>query len=327
MIDMSASNAWAELAATYCRTQAAHQEHEGAKSDLKKLSQRTPGRPQDTACGPSGQIGGHKFRAPERWTMQRSSDTIGAIAAALAYARRYALFAPVRIAGEDDLNAPDLLPAPSSAVAASVNPSERNGPKPFNGSIPKLRSPKPLLTEGASASLRDQLTAEIANLTDGDELALWAYQAKLHVSESATNLPMAAARAPGDTESKSEGLQGTQPEPQLVKPLRKDIYRRNRAHLAYVARQPCLVCRRTPRDAHHLIFAQPRTAPANFTPQASICSSGPSSRWCRSLRRRQNDVGPPDGLLRRAAMAIRSGDVLLSCRELELLRSFLELSK
>jgi hypothetical protein len=87
MIDMSASNAWAELAATYCRTQAPHQEHDGAKSDLKKLSQRTPGRPQDTACGPSGQIGGHKFRAPERWPMQRSSDTIGAFAAALAKAQ------------------------------------------------------------------------------------------------------------------------------------------------------------------------------------------------------------------------------------------------
>jgi hypothetical protein len=37
IVDMSSSNSWAEFAATYRRTQPAHQEHEGAKADLKKL--------------------------------------------------------------------------------------------------------------------------------------------------------------------------------------------------------------------------------------------------------------------------------------------------
>jgi predicted phage-related endonuclease len=37
VIDMSASNLWAELAATYLRTRAAHQDHEIAKAELKKL--------------------------------------------------------------------------------------------------------------------------------------------------------------------------------------------------------------------------------------------------------------------------------------------------
>ena len=74
--------------------------------------------------------------------------------AALSYARRHALFALVGIAGEDDLDAPDLLPAPSPAVAAATNLSEQNRPKPFNGSIHKRRQPKPLLTEGPSAALR-----------------------------------------------------------------------------------------------------------------------------------------------------------------------------
>src|SRR2546421_2855438 len=37
VVDMSASNSWAEFAATYRRTRPAYQEHEGAKSDLKKL--------------------------------------------------------------------------------------------------------------------------------------------------------------------------------------------------------------------------------------------------------------------------------------------------
>jgi predicted phage-related endonuclease len=37
IVDMSSSNSWAEFAATYRRTQPDHQEHEGAKADLKKL--------------------------------------------------------------------------------------------------------------------------------------------------------------------------------------------------------------------------------------------------------------------------------------------------
>ena len=37
IVDMSASNSWAEFAATYRRTRQAYQEHEGAKADLKKL--------------------------------------------------------------------------------------------------------------------------------------------------------------------------------------------------------------------------------------------------------------------------------------------------
>lgn len=36
-MDMSASNLWAELAATYLRTKAAHGEHELTKAELKKL--------------------------------------------------------------------------------------------------------------------------------------------------------------------------------------------------------------------------------------------------------------------------------------------------
>src|SRR5712664_2265118 len=40
--------------------------------------------------------------------------------AALTYARRYALFALVGIAGEDDLDAPDLLVEPSPAIETSL---------------------------------------------------------------------------------------------------------------------------------------------------------------------------------------------------------------
>jgi len=37
VVDMTASNSWAEFAATFRRTRSAFQEHEGAKADLKKL--------------------------------------------------------------------------------------------------------------------------------------------------------------------------------------------------------------------------------------------------------------------------------------------------
>ena len=43
-------------------------------------------------------------------------------------------------------------------------------------------------------------------------------------------------------------------EPWMVTPKRY----RNKAHLKFVAAQPCLLCGRLPSDAHHLRFAQPR---------------------------------------------------------------------
>jgi hypothetical protein len=44
-----------------------------------------------------------------------------------------------------------------------------------------------------------------------------------------------------------------------VSPIRKEVRRRNKAHLAFVGAQRCLVCQRSPCDAHHLKFAQPRS--------------------------------------------------------------------
>jgi hypothetical protein len=43
-----------------------------------------------------------------------------------------------------------------------------------------------------------------------------------------------------------------------VLPLTKPSRRRNKAHLAFVASQLCLVCQSSPCDAHHLKFAQPQ---------------------------------------------------------------------
>src|SRR6266403_1410721 len=82
--------------------------------------------------------------------------------AALTYARRYALFALVGIAGEDDLDAPDILAEPAPDTPDAITPStSRNRP---NGSIHK--QPKPILAMEPSAALRDQLIAEITLTAD-----------------------------------------------------------------------------------------------------------------------------------------------------------------
>src|SRR5712671_5361140 len=92
--------------------------------------------------------------------------------AALSYARRYALFALVGIAGEDDLDAPDLLVEPSPDV--TTGGGELNGRRPLNGSSKKPKPAKAVLAAEPSATLRDQLIEEIRNVTDSDDLALWA---------------------------------------------------------------------------------------------------------------------------------------------------------
>src|ERR1700675_1318862 len=61
--------------------------------------------------------------------------------AALTYARRYALFALVGIAGEDDLDAPDLLTEPSPAISAPGDQFRSGQTSRKPGSLHKPRQP------------------------------------------------------------------------------------------------------------------------------------------------------------------------------------------
>jgi hypothetical protein len=45
---------------------------------------------------------------------------------------------------------------------------------------------------------------------------------------------------------------------QMVTVIGKPVRERDREHLKFVAAQPCLVCGRTPSDAHHIKFAEQR---------------------------------------------------------------------
>ena len=103
--------------------------------------------------------------------------------AALTYARRYALFTLVGIAGEDDLDAPDLHDGPESnqTMVGAASASAISGRPVSDGSSPvrgnrRLNSaiPKPHLTEEDSARLRDQCLTELANLSSAEQSADWA---------------------------------------------------------------------------------------------------------------------------------------------------------
>ena len=184
--------------------------------------------------------------------------------AALTYARRYALFALVGIAGEDDLDAPDLLTEPSPAAATEASQGTPNGRKPPNNSIHKPRQPKPLLAIEPSAGLRDELIAEIQKLKDPDDLALWAHR-QLPAKNTLTAGDALAVEAAyqelliqSDTQPQDVAALD-QPTSKLTSPLLKAGRKRNKAHLAFVATQACLICKRSPCDAHHLKFAQPRS--------------------------------------------------------------------
>jgi hypothetical protein len=109
--------------------------------------------------------------------------------AALTYARRYALFTLVGIAGEDDLDAPDLAGQPAEGAAKTGNVHDRgklngNGAAerpaaagPIGGFAENRKPwtpPKQTLAPEASAALRDRLLGELRNLTSEDEATPWA---------------------------------------------------------------------------------------------------------------------------------------------------------
>src|SRR2546421_12487717 len=141
------------------------------------------------------------------WPVCPTSETAAPhrMGAALTYARRYALFALVGIAGEDDLDALDPLPEPSPTMKANVSANRPTNQGSQNGTIHRPRQAEPVLGAEPSAALRDQLLTEINDLTDGDDLALWAHRriaAKNTLTSDDARVIEAAYRAlleaPGD---------------------------------------------------------------------------------------------------------------------------------
>ena len=213
--------------------------------------------------------------------------------AALTYARRYALFTLVGIAGEDDMDAPDLgAPAatPSSDLGVSRRRANGDGPAirraemPARRKKPSVAGADPCLDEEQSAQLRDTLIEEIERIGSADEAAMWAqrnldakntlmpadasavesaFAQRLSSLEESQINPGAAQdddRPNGSEPEKSGATEAALPlSDDASRPiLQKGIRLRDKEHLKFVASKPCLVCGRVPSDPHHLRFAQPR---------------------------------------------------------------------
>jgi len=240
--------------------------------------------------------------------------------AALTYARRYALFTFVGIAGDDDLDATDLAPPTGQRPTLEKAKPSGNGqhgerPSQSSGNGKAMTSPRPVLEPGSSVELRNRLLAGIAEIRSADDAALWAYcnmRAKNGLTtgdarqiEDAFEMKLAgfggshenlssegpaflihepvrdpgAAAAPNacppPSSAEEVDAKPAAPSP-LAKPIRARRTKsaagidkavlafpeprriRDREHVRFVAKQPCLVCGRAPSDPHHLRFAQGR---------------------------------------------------------------------
>lgn len=254
----------------------------------------------------------------------------------MTYARRYALFALVGIAGEDDLDAPDVTTSTPAASAPQTAPG-------LNGKLSKnIPNRSPVLPAKESTELLNRLLRELALREDSEGLLAWAkislplkntlVEVDARILETAyqkrfeeTPLPdinlddeqsVSAARGtpseespsetPGDFHSLPSSSSGGQVELAFTKKSSRrrskdhralaavqgapseespsetsgDVHSppnpssgeqvglafpkepprtRSKDHLAFIRSQCCLVCQKTPADAHHLKFAQPRT--------------------------------------------------------------------
>jgi hypothetical protein len=269
------------------------------------------------------------------WPVCQLSETSAPrrMGAALTYARRYALFTMVGIAGEDDLDAPDLTndqPKGDKSAEARLGAGD---PAPVRSSQFRTMTPhsspvREKLGADDSATIRAQLIREIETLPEDDlqprAIAILKVKNRLPADdaklvEDAFAARMAQQDALPETLTTDEPASApTDPTPpqlpsaltDAAKPLRpkgrprklkvaaeqpaappvppKPIHNsspasphhqadttpakidkslltiseprriRDKEHLKFVGSHPCLVCGRSPSDAHHLRFTQPR---------------------------------------------------------------------
>jgi hypothetical protein len=231
--------------------------------------------------------------------------------AALTYARRYALFTLVGIAGEDDLDAPDLAEgakahavhraeaAKKERVAARLRPAAAGELTPST-SAPRrtekvVRPAGPVLGPKESEAVREQMLADLALLQSADEAADWVHKnlaakntlidadaaaVEADFRERLATIELAPANRPGEAQFwLEEGAEVPAEKPfhalaeeaaaaPIILPSSRGLRRRrvtaktirvrDKEHCKFVASRPCIVCGRTPSEAHHIRFAQPR---------------------------------------------------------------------
>jgi len=309
--------------------------------------------------------------------------------AALTYARRYALFTMVGIAGEDDLDAATDVTSDAAGVHKAAigiglasNPSAAAAPV-YAGQLRTGSSATPPVREklGAeeSAAIRAQLIHEIETLAEdglqpraiailkaknrlsaddakrvedafaarmqgalpealtADELASASTNPTLPqtpaASTSAVKRPRGRPRTVKAAPAQSDRPPVT-PEPTVddyppaSAPLQAEATpakidksqltigevrrHRDKAHLKFVASQPCLVCGRSPADAHHLRFTQPRAMGRKVSDEFTV-------PLCRTHHRDNHNSGDEVGWWgRRAIDPVATSRMLwVSTRQIE----------
>ena len=266
------------------------------------------------------------------WPICRLSETSAPrrMGSALTYARRYALFSMVGIAGEDDLDADMANDQPNEGKAGDIALTVTSSIEPALIHSSQFRNVKPNITQerlGAEANA-EQLIQEIETLSnddvqtraiailkaknrlsaDGakrvedaftarmallgallealtsDEFTPAAPNSELHHRPSASTEAVKRPRGRGGPRKVIAATEQSAPPPSpprsidappvastnlqadatLAKIQKSELTlseprrRRDKNHLKFVASQPCLVCGRSPADAHHLRFTQPR---------------------------------------------------------------------
>jgi hypothetical protein len=214
--------------------------------------------------------------------------------AALTYARRYALFTLVGIAGEDDIDAPDLN-APTPTPVSGLNQRTGNKNNKPNGGKSQVspqqvqsdrdvgehrtragqRFPPPVFDPQASSALRDRLAAELKTVGSAEEAASWAYRVlgtkSTLIAADAKQIEAMFERKLTEFE-KPEGVNKRRKARSRESDQRNDSASidksdlshpeprriRDREHVRFVIKQVCLICGRTPCDPHHLRFSQLR---------------------------------------------------------------------
>jgi hypothetical protein len=248
--------------------------------------------------------------------------------AALTYARRYALFTLVGIAGEDDLDAPDLCAAPPTSAARTGTGSGELLPPPRSDGNGRTRAAAraasaPVLSSDESAALRDRLLSEIASLKSDESATNWAQEAlaaknRLGAADAkmleevfekrlSELLPPESAEVVNveSSESRSAGREeiGKTDEPTADQVgIDKSMLTvgaprryRNRDHLRFVMQQPCLLCGRKPADAHHIRFVQPRALGRKASDEFAV-------PLCRSHHRAVHRAGDEKAWWRQAGI-------------------------
>jgi hypothetical protein len=249
--------------------------------------------------------------------------------AALTYARRYALFTLVGIAGEDDLDAPDLCAAPPSPPPSAAKPLLEqlrvlfHTPGNGRGRGMTKGEAAAIIDGEQSAALRDRLLAEIGAIASAELAASWAREAlaaknKLaapdaKLVEDAFEQRLAELASAGTNPSNDDAPAIADADPQeTATAASTDLDRsdgidksvlavaaprryRNRDHLRFVMRQPCLLCGRKPSDAHHIRFVQPRALGRKASDEFAV-------PLCRSHHRAVHRAGDEKAWWRQAGI-------------------------